>query len=162
MNVGSWQIVATYFGALVVYSNSSELLLLGDFGLGLILLVVNMFLLVITAVWCVRTHRIEEQRKHWKHALSDDQVAILEKIMHPNTGHESASQALKRAGTKIIGSRDPELVLKQYLIDPDEVALNSKLGAGAFGEVCYLPTLMLTVVLPGSPSNPVSINVVGF
>jgi len=132
--VGGWQIVATFLGALVVSSNSAEMLVIGDLGFGILLLVLNFALLATTATWCVRSYRIDEERKNWKHALSDEQVRILDLVMHKDTGHDSAA-ALGSAFRHKIGARDPQDILKQYMLHPNEVELSSKLGAGAFGEV---------------------------
>ena len=154
LTVAAWQILVSYLGALMLASDSLASFGLSDFGLGLGLTLANVVVVVFAGAWVVKRHREDEQRQGWNHALSSEQAHILDLVMNAAAGPATA-EALEAAlspkpGEKGKGDRrgsagasksaafaerDPNSILRQYMIDAAEVELREKLGAGAFGEV---------------------------
>jgi len=68
----------------------------------------------------------ESQERLWRNALTSEQLGILEKVM----GDKSEA-----AGTKEDSHCEELDLLKKHLLNPKDVELLQRVGAGSFGEV---------------------------
>jgi len=124
--VAQYQILLTFFAALIIISSALAVFHLHPLELGILLLLMNCSVLVLSLSWCVSRYMRESQERLWRNALTSEQLGILEKVM----GDKSDA-----AGTKE-DSRCEELdLLKKHLLNPKDVELLQRVGAGSFGEV---------------------------
>ena len=87
---------------------------------------VNAVILVLAGALCVQRHLADEEKRSWRNAMSSEQFEILNNVSKSITSGGEVRKSL---------ARDPQVVLKQFLIAASEVDLLSKIGAGNYGEV---------------------------
>jgi hypothetical protein len=125
LTVSSVAVFVTYLGALAVASGSLGGLGLSDFGLGVGLLLANLGVVAVCGAWVYQRHAQTEERKHWKQGLSEEQVRVLDLVMHADTGDATAKQlgavlsSGGGGGGGLRGSfapRDPQTIMKQYVL----------------------------------------------
>ena len=63
--VGNFQILACFLAALVILTDLLGALNLSDLQCGALLVAANSAILVVTAFWCVRRWRRDEERRAW-------------------------------------------------------------------------------------------------
>ena len=105
---------------------------------GLSLCAVN--LVVFFAVLVLGVKRLNETRikQQWRRKLSMAEAAIVHQVMANPTDSTEVSggriiEITTMGGTTVKCS--PEKLLARYTLDPNDVKMVSKVGAGAFGEV---------------------------
>jgi hypothetical protein len=149
--VAQYQVLANYFGALVILSDSLSTFGFSDFGLGFLLLAANFVLLLLCGFWCYERYQFEVELESWRKELTVEEEELLRKIMYGEdisnsssiNGSSGSSSGVSEINLKVgkMNENDMSLdgrsmeILKQYLLKPSTIKLTKKVGAGAFGEV---------------------------
>ena len=75
---------------MIIENDSLDSLGLSQFGLGVVLLLVNASTLVLAGSWCARRHLEERMKQRWRHAISDDEYTLLMRIMQQEESGDSS------------------------------------------------------------------------
>ena len=139
---------------MIIENDSLDSLGLSQFGLGVVLLLVNASTLVLAGSWCARRHLEERMKQRWRHAISDDEYTLLMRIMQQEESGDSSGDrdddADEEVGRKERTEEGPGGAadgdddaqngpssslsngdLKHHLFPPSDVELTKKIGAGS-------------------------------
>ena len=96
--VGNFQILACFLAALVILTDLLGALNLSDLQCGALLVAANSAILVVTAFWCVRRWRRDEERRAWLRDchLTERERILVQEVM---AGNYSGSSSTVQAGT---------------------------------------------------------------
>jgi len=165
LSVAQYQIFLTYFAAFIIVTDGLSHLGLSNFGLGALLFSMNLAILLLMIMWSVRRYLKELRQKRWRKSLNDQEMDIINAVMEENktmffgetvkkekTIFQKAKHALDHAAhiahlphlhkdkeggeTELVDRHEPSKgKFGQYLLSPELVMMDKKIGAGAFGEV---------------------------
>jgi hypothetical protein len=118
----------------VLISNALEIFGLHPFALGSILVTVNCTILAMSASWCLDRYFREKEERTWRNALTSQQLEVLQNVMgggtdKPGGGGGGGGANARRGSVKELD------ILKHQLLNPKDVELMKRVGAGSFGEV---------------------------
>mmetsp|Transcript_16416 Transcript_16416/g.19416 ORF Transcript_16416/g.19416 Transcript_16416/m.19416 type:complete len:253 (+) Transcript_16416:141-899(+) len=163
LNLAQYQILVTYFGAFIIITNTLEILNFSELGLGVFLLCCDFIIIVMVCSWTLLCYYTSQSQLKWKKGLNSEEMDILQKVMaqnnmlllkkqedqdHPrenkagsfsayspkNVRSPTTSPTASHAGQSK-KKKSAEGQLDSYLIEPKQVEMTKKIGAGAFGEV---------------------------
>lgn len=150
LNTANYQILSTFLISLVLITNSLSTFGLHNLALGSLLVCLNLALVLLSAFWCYGRWRVEQERKQWRRALTTQQLRIVENVMMGRGNIEDSLNRITMMGDSFKDStksielvktpdRDVEerttLELSKHLLDPKDVKMSKRIGAGSFGEV---------------------------
>jgi serine/threonine protein kinase/membrane protein implicated in regulation of membrane protease activity len=164
LGVAQYQIFLTFFAAFIIVTDGLAHLGLSTFALGALLFGINVFILALLAAWSVRRYMKEVKEKRWRKSLNNREFEIMNAVMAENKtmyfGKEEKKETIWEKGLHALKDAahlpghhhhkdkhgDIEMAAKDErhqaaksrlgkFLDPNEIVMDEKIGAGAFGEV---------------------------
>jgi len=155
--IAQMTILLTFYTALSIDTGVVIDFGMGDFGIGLFLIMINLlvFLLVIMLTW-IRYRQIQMEQQ-WRRVLTTQELSVVNRVMGEDDDRSKMKNdnirggggggggdddngnniELTRTRKKSVEEKDNIMssMINQYLLQPKDVIMTKKVGAGAFGEV---------------------------
>ena len=156
--IAQYEVLGVFVAALLILTDSFDTFGLSDLGLSLIMLLLNLVIVVLALYWCLKRRRFEVEQQQWRNILSEREADIINKVMLRESTHHggddddaAAHRYSTEAAAAAVSEDDAvdtttahianglarrehakrcEEILRQFLISPDDVQMEKKVGAG--------------------------------